>query len=212
MNADANIILAGVGVIILGIVCGALAFGERDVAASASGEAEEISLRDLLTRGPDGNPYVIVKDFKLQSNFVYEGGVTSWKAVWIPVKPTTPLKRNQKSDDALFYSTRIGNEKEIDERLNQPKVPALVTNRISALDSKARGILERKYPGMDFNTCLILHEGREPASGFKVFGLGFLAIVGFLGGSGIIAYAFIIRPKGKIKKKRRRRRDEDSAD
>jgi hypothetical protein len=65
-----------------------LGFQERGLAATANQVPEEISLKNLIARGPDGNPNVILTDYELCENIVYKPGkYGGWQNVWVPVVP-----------------------------------------------------------------------------------------------------------------------------
>jgi hypothetical protein len=84
--------------------------------------------------------------------------------------------------EALIFSTNARNEDELAERCDRPQLRALVTNRIASLSSEEKNLLTPHYPGTDFDTCLIIQEGREPAGAGKLWlllgGGGLLSVVG----------------------------------
>jgi len=78
----------GIGLLIVGAILAAVGFQEWSVARTATKQPEEISLKDLIARGAEGNPNIILKDYELCDNFVYETkGGTSWTHVWVPIVP-----------------------------------------------------------------------------------------------------------------------------
>ena len=62
-------------------------FGAEDYRMSmrSSQEPEEISLRALLERGPEGNPNIVLKDFSLFEEFVSQKKrfAGRWTKVWV---------------------------------------------------------------------------------------------------------------------------------
>src|SRR5262245_7789406 len=73
---------------------GALAFvyfgtEEYSLSARSSKEPEEISVRDLIRRGPEGNPNIVLKDFSIFEDYVYKKKMISgrWTKVWVPIVP-----------------------------------------------------------------------------------------------------------------------------
>jgi hypothetical protein len=176
---------------VLGVVLLVYGFYEWRLSAGASARPEEVALRDLIARGPDGNPNIILKDFEvIDANFVIEqdekGGPNSpWTKVWMPVVPAGTVPPGQPGAlpfnppqpqlpgriQALIYSTRIRNEADVQTRCKVPKLRAMVINRIQSLGSEEKKHLQEGYPGTDFDKCLIIQEGREPS------GAGFLALL-----------------------------------
>ena len=190
-------IVALVGAAALGF----LTYTEGTLAFHSSAEPEEITLQKLIERGPDGNPYVHVGNFLLCDNMVFQhnkNNKDSWTHVWVPAVPmeevdlTVPGPLRPNNVKALFFSTKIRNEGELKARLVQPKVQALVTNKITSLDSKIRDMLQQSYGGTDFNKCLIIQEGRSPFSRGAVFALAGGAVVALAAGVG-----FLIAARGR---------------
>lgn len=56
--------------------CAIFGVQEYLLAARSSHEPEEISLRDLIKRGPGGNPNIILTDFSLFEDYVSQNGGT----------------------------------------------------------------------------------------------------------------------------------------
>src|SRR5262249_18214666 len=76
--------LAGAG------ACALFAVDEYRLSARSSQEPEEISLRNLINRGPNGNPNIILTDFSIFEDYVYQKKLVSgrWTKVWVPIVPT----------------------------------------------------------------------------------------------------------------------------
>jgi hypothetical protein len=178
----------GIFLIVIGIIVAVVGFKERAVASQASATPEEISLKDLIARGPDGNPNIILTDYVLCDNFVYETKTQNgpWQNVWVPAVPRE--HPNQQSGgkpaavQALIFSINARNQNDMERLCNQPKLKALVTNRIVSLGSKEKDLLRQSYPGTNFDKCLIIQEGREPAGMTKlVLMMGGGALAALLG-------------------------------
>jgi hypothetical protein len=162
-------------------ILGYMTYTEGTLASRSSGQPEEFTAKQLIARGTEGNANVIVTDFVLCDNLVHQfnqNSPNSWTDVWIPivakdeagepnVGPITP-----KRVKVLFYSTRIHSQNELESRLNQPRVQGLITNRITSLAPKIRDLLQQNYPETDFDTCLIVQEGRSP------WGMGGVLLLG----------------------------------
>jgi hypothetical protein len=206
------------------VVAGGISFfvglDERSLAATASKTPEEISLKDLIARGPNGNPNIILKDFALCENFVYKTGRTGWQSAWVPAVPRDAVPPGQGKGakqvnvQALIFTINASSEQDLFQRCDKPRLPALVTNRMVSLGSEEKKLLEQSYPGTDFSRCLIIQEGREPASAVKqslmIGGGGLMAVIG-LGILGFIGFQWYqVRPKPR--RKRRVRVEDDEED
>ena len=66
----------------------------------------------------------------------------------------------------------------------------LVVNRIEELGSEEKDLLRQDYPGLDFNKCLILEEGRQPSEFGAVFLMGGGGLALLLGGGWLLLYNF----------------------
>jgi hypothetical protein len=185
-----------------GGVLGYFGLQEYRLASSASATPEEITLKNLIARGPEGNPHVRVKEFLPCQNFIYEStdNSTVWNKVWIPVivldlsNPVLggeQLKPNKVQ--ALIKSSRIKTEREIETVMKPEGVQATVTNKIESLGSEEQKKLQESYPGTDFSKCLILEEGRQPASSSKVLLMGGGGLALLVGGLLILYFGAIKR-------------------
>jgi hypothetical protein len=179
------VILLGVGLVVYGLY-------EWRLAGPASAQPEEISLKNLIARGPAGNPNIVLKDFDLCDNFVEshhqnEGPNAPWTEVWVPVVPSDrpqpgpfPFNRRPRQFDAILFSTRVRNHADILTYCALPRLRSMVINRIQGLGAEETNLLQQSYPDTDFSKCLIIHEGREPASPLtltSLFGAGILLVL-----------------------------------
>lgn len=169
----------GLFAIVIGGVLGFAGYAEWRVSKGASVEPEEVSLEQLIRRGPEGNAHVRVRDFNVGDNIVYEEQSGSWTKVYVPAFPLEPGEVIPEAPptgpvSALFKSTKAKNEDELLREFAAIPVQGLVTNRIESLGSEETKLLTESYPGTDFDKCLIVQIGRKPASQAKV--------AGFLGG------------------------------
>lgn len=198
----------------LGVVLIVIGIMEMVRNRGASATPEEITLKQLIARGTEGNPNVAIRDFRLADNFVYEvkGKSTRWNKVCIPIVPADEAPRmpgpfRPTSVRAILMSYNAHNEAEVLAFRNRPRLEALV-NRIGSLDSEEKKLLEQSYPGTDFSQCIILLEGRKPFSGVVVGGMLGGGVLMLLIGGGILGYAFVqwrgesaARPRKKKKKR-----------
>lgn len=170
--------------------------GKR-LADASSQQPETISLKQLVARGPDGNPNIVLTDFELCNNFVYAaksvGGLKElggWTKVWVPIVPrgdnlNPPLGAVAPAGNvqALIYSSHVGSQAEL-PKLAVAQLRGMVTNRIESLGVKEKQRLQEAYPGINFDRCLIIDEGREPLSAGRTSLL--------IGGGGLLAMAGVV--------------------
>lgn len=177
----------GLILLVLGVMFVYLGLKERSVSAQASHAPEKISLARLLARETDGNPNVILTNFVPCDDYVYEQDNTRWTGAWVPVIPDEGVEPGRghaeapKQVQALIFSINAHNEMELYNRCTRPELPALVVNKIVSLKSDQKKLLQEKYPGTDFEKCLIIQEGREPAGDTKLLVM--------IGGGGLAALA-----------------------
>jgi len=203
------------------IIGGALVFAgcqEKRLAAAASAVPEEISLQALIARGPDGNPNIILKDFVLCENYVFRTKNGIWTGAWVPAVPQQAPNQfggRPAVFQALIFTTNAKNQADLYGLCGQPRLRALMTNRISSLSGDIRSLLTESYPGTDFSRCLILQEGREPAGQTKLallFGSGLIACLVGLGVGGFGFYLWHKERNAPPPKRRRRRAEDDDED
>ena len=171
------VIRIALALIVLGVMFIYFGWKERSVAVKASQSPERIALAELLKRGADGNPNIILTDFVPCENYVYEEDKSRWTGAWVPVVPAEgnhprELHAGPVGDvRALIFTTMAGNEGELYRRCGKRELPALVVNNIVSLKSEYRDLLQQRYPGSNFDKCLIIQEGREPASDTKLWAM-----------------------------------------
>jgi hypothetical protein len=166
--------------IIVGGVLVAFAVEERNVSAGATEQPEVLTLKALIARGPDGNPNVVITDYVLGDNYVYEESKNTkvWSKVYVPVAPRdeVAVKEDGEADitnvRAIVVSKHVSDEAGIASRLEKDRLPGLVTNKITKLGTEEKRLLHQSYPNADLEHCLIIEEGREPSGAGKVLLLG----------------------------------------
>jgi hypothetical protein len=192
----------GIGLLVLSGVFGYYGLKEWRVSRAASSTPEEITLKALIDRGPHGNPNIILTEFFPADNMVCQERKYSkdWEQVWVPIMPLDSAFNAEKTGvrptnvEAILVTTHARNESELRERLDQPKLPALVTNELRSLGSKEKGLLSQSYPNTNFDKCLIIEEGREPASSSKL-----LLLCGGAGLAGVVGAVLLVL--GLVRKK-----------
>src|SRR5262245_35967076 len=92
-----NPLVIGAFLVIMGALFSFYGFKERGLAAASTKEPEEISLKNLIARGPDGNPNILLKDHVLCDNLVIQerAGSGVWTSVWVPIVPREDVAPGQ---------------------------------------------------------------------------------------------------------------------
>ena len=183
---------------IAGLVLGGMllfaGFREWQLGSAASAKPEDLTLEQLIARGPDGNPNVCVRDFVLGDNFAYftSDSGTFWTRVLVPAVPNTMGEQSAHVliPRVIVKSTHVANEDQLDALHARTQLQGLVVNRIEALGQDERDLLVQDYPGIDFDKCIILEEGRETSNGAMLFLMAGGGLALLLGGGGLLLYNF----------------------
>ncbi len=214
-----NLTWIGIFLLIVGICLIVAGMQERGLAKMSSAVPEEIKLKDLIARGPNGNPNIILTDYVAPGDYVALTKNGSWESVCVPVVPPEMMPQGiggpfrPPQVQALIRSTSAKTQQEVERICSQPKVRALVTNRIASISAQERTKLSESYPGTDFSQCLIIHEGREPAGATKLMvllGSGSVLALAGLGCLGVAVFQWSQQGRGTTtRRKKRHRRDEE---
>jgi hypothetical protein len=171
------------------LACAVFGAEEYRLKTQSSQEPEEISLRDLIKRGPEGNPNIMLKDFALVEDYIYQKKLLSgrWTKVWVPIVPASPDKDvsgKPAAIHAFFYSENVGSDEEVRRRFDKPRLHGMVNLNGSKPGIRGSILIKRSYPGTDPSQCLIIEEGRKPAGTLKLalFGVGCVLLIGLSGG------------------------------
>jgi hypothetical protein len=206
----------GIGLPVLGFLFARAGFKEQDIAQASSQAPETISLSELTARGPDGNANIVLTDYvPLKYHVVKRGKRGRWDGAWVPVVPKDAPAADGASPravKAVVYSDKGSNPEEIFQRLSNPRLPGMVSNRILIPDDGVKEQLQQQYPQTDFSTCVYIHEGREPASEQTSMLLICGGIAAVLIGIGSLGRALLVWRKNatrEARRKRRRSRDDE---
>ncbi len=208
--------VVGIGLIVWGVM-------EWRLGSGASAQPERMTLKQLIARGPEGNPNILLTDFELGDNYVISEDTKThrWNGVYIPAFPPGEGKagvgpgRPVASIKAVIFSLNVHSDADIQTVIARRELPALVTNRIKSLGSEEKRLLQNQYGGgINVDACLIIQEGRKPMSGAilaLMFGGGAILLLGALG---FFVFSMLSgEPKAvSVKRKRRRKDDEDEDD
>jgi hypothetical protein len=188
-----NYLFLGGFVVFVGVVLMVVGFMEQGVAAKASKVPEEITLKNLIARGPDGNPNILLTDFQLCENYVYKTKNGIWQSAWVPAVPRDGLGQGGRPNviQALIFTINARDPNSLYQLCGQPKLRALVINKIVSLGGEEKRLLEQSYPGTDFGRCLIIQEGREPAGPVKLLLMVGGGSVVALAGIGLVGFGIV---------------------
>jgi hypothetical protein len=171
------------------LACAVFGMEEYSLAKRSSSEPEEISLRDLIKRGPEGNPNIILKDFSIFEDYVVQKKLVGgrWTKVWVPIIPSDGDEAEPEKPAAIhafIFSQDVGSDREVRQRFDRPKLRGLINQDAPKPGIIGSVLLQKRYPGTNPRTCLIIEEGKEPAGIFKLtlFSVGFVLLIGLTGG------------------------------
>ena len=171
-------------------LCAFFGVRETDLALRSSSEAEQISLRNLISRGPEGNPNIILTDFAIVDEYAVEKKRLSgkWTKVWVPIVPadtspdTMPLAVH-----AVIFSDKVENARQVHERFDRPQLRGLIDPQAAEPGLTASIMWKSKFPNLDLKKCIVIVEGKRPASILKLI-LLWLGCLLFLGMAGSVWY------------------------
>ena len=200
-----QILRYAIGLLIGSGACFWYTYREWQGSQGASASPEAIALEQLIARGPEGNPHVLLRNFIPCSNyaaFPSKGG-NGWGAVYVPLIPgklpayNAPLPHSNDKIEVLLLSTSIKEQRDLRLLRNPSGLRGLVVNSIDPLGSNHRDFLQEHYPGIDLSRCVIVQEGRVPLDEFFIqmqTGLGCILLVGGLLLLGLVALMGRRRP------------------
>ncbi len=169
--------------------CALFGVEEYKLTSRSSHEPEEISLRDLIERGPGGNPNLILKDYSIFEDYVYQKKLISgrWSKVWVPIIPSDGDEKvlgKPAAIRAFLFSEKIGSDKEVRRQFDRPKLRCMVNPGAPKPGILGGVLITRMYPGTNPSECIIIEEGKEPAGAIKLglFAVGSFILVGLTGG------------------------------
>lgn len=172
--------LVGVGGVLWGVK-------ELQLAGAMSDTPTRMTCRELGEKGAEGNPHVILTDFVLTDDIVYEhkrktSDSSKWKKVWVPAVPSdSAYARAVRAPDAdlseiptprpvnvIVVSSDTKNEAELAELEAKKELDGMVVNLISSLGHQEKKLLEESYG--DVSRAQIFEVGRRPAD--KLLAIG----------------------------------------
>jgi hypothetical protein len=176
--------------IVIGLVgAGAVLWGvnELRLSGAASDTPTRMTCKELGEKGAAGNAHVVLTDFVLTGDLVYEHGrkssdTSKWKKVWVPAVPSdSEYARAVRAPGAAFskvpaprpvnvivVSSETKNEAELTALGAQKELDGMVVNLISTLGHEEKKLLEESYG--DVSRAQIFEVGRRPANRWLAIG------------------------------------------
>jgi hypothetical protein len=184
--------------LVLIIVGGALLYvgsQEMRLAAAAKSTPQTLTCAELAAKGPGDNAHVILTDFQIGQNFIYQTSGRSnsaWEVVYLPAMPmpaaSSTLRVTIEPEDKPSVIIKSGNIRSQQELLTLgSRVQGVVINKIAALGQKEKALLAESYPRASIENCWILEQDRHPASSMKILALT-------VGGLGLAALGVWLLP------------------
>ena len=149
----------------------------------ASRTAQSLSCQQLGENGPGDNANVELDKFLLLVNaFVHEVRGSHWTVAWVPAVPSgsgvSPTQRAAVGDvRVLIKMPNARSMADVVQISQQPRLRGMVVNSIEELGPQEKALLERHYPGVDFEPCYIFELGRQPASIIVIIGSVVIGVV-----------------------------------
>jgi hypothetical protein len=176
MRVFPRLFIGGIGV--AAVVWGV---GEVRLAGAASDKPTRMTCKELGEKGASGNARVIMTDFILTDDLVYEHKRKSsdkekWTKIWVPAVPTDSpyaMAISQPGADlskiptprpvsVIVVSSDTKNEEDLATLGAKEELEGMVVNLISSLGRKEKELLESSYG--DVSKAQIFEVGRKPTS------------------------------------------------
>lgn len=172
-----------------GVVLTFFGIQEMRLSASSGSEPQKLSLAQLESRGYGDNAWVEMGNFVLCDwDYVYSEKNGMWQEVWVPAVPLdgefyqgllamldedgnwpqgVPVPKP--TDVKLVVNLPDARSERDMERVGmRDTIRGMIVNEIESLGSDEKRLLSKSYPGIDFDTCYIFEQGREPSSAGKM--------------------------------------------
>ena len=160
-------------------------YQEWRLSGAASDTPQKMTCAELAATGPGSNANIILSDYVIAPNYIYQERNGVWQTVWNPVVSTdSPYVQEALEIESaggtappppvdevkvIFKSSKVRRESQLDS-LQQRSIQGLVINQIDSIDGKAEKVLLESYPGLDVESCWIFEPGRSPVRGGTAFG------------------------------------------
>jgi len=210
----------GIGLPLFGSIFVWRGLEQREVARASFQDPETMSLSKLIARGPEGNANVILTDFiALKPHVVERGKRGVYSGTWIPIAPkdvAPPDGGPPPGGVKVFvYSDKVRNPEGAYQRLSNPQLPGMVSNKTMTPNGDATDELKEKYPQTDFSSCIFIYEGHEPISegtaALVIYG-GIAAVVIGIGALGLCLFLWRKSAAEDVRRKKQRDEEDDGED
>ena len=152
---------------------------ETRLASAASDMATTLTCKQLGDSGAASNAHVVLKDFLLTANFVYEEQKErsrGWNQVWVPAVPIDGEYAKKVAEaggimtnvpvprpiHVIITAKNIVNEQDLARLGGREELEGLVVNVVESIDGDTKKMLEKTYG--DIGGAQILEVGRKPTS------------------------------------------------
>jgi drug/metabolite transporter (DMT)-like permease len=180
-----------IGLLAIGGLLAYFGYQEWKLASASSAGPQDLTVEELLARGPDGNPHVRLKNFKLGEQWEYYQyeDANDWSCVYVPALPKGSNAAAAGAGKVIVVTNHARNEQEFATLRTRATLTGTVVSA-KDLGDDYKQPLAADYPGTDFDKSVLLQEGRQPSSQdtlVLMLGGGVGLVVG---GGGLLAYSF----------------------
>lgn len=160
------------------------------VSEGSHAEPREVTCAELARTGPADNGHVVVTDFDVSDDFIYQAktGSSHWEWVWLPVVPAGTLAGGRARDFSVVIKTaRVNNEAELQAFIHgERRVQGLIVNAVTPLRGDERRLLGESYPSVNLNKVWVIQEGRTPNSPSTVLAWLLAGVLALALGAGLL--------------------------
>ena len=146
--------------LVFGVILGLIGWQERTLYAKGTPAPLEVRAADLVAKGPPDNVHLKLTDVAFSDRYVVEKKGGKWNRVWLPLYPAGS-DGNPRDVRVLIKTFNVADEGQLAQFAQRQSVTGVFTNDIHSLGSAERGHLEKLYPGVDFESVLVLEQGRS---------------------------------------------------
>jgi hypothetical protein len=152
------------------LICSGLLFyywqRESRLATLAKEVPQQLTLRDLMTRGPGDNIHIVLSNFRL---LLDRGVVKSRNAsrtyAWIPAIPSDAQEQpGTNSIKVLVGTSDCGDDRRLAQFCFRTSIQGMIVNSTDSLDSKERKVLNETLQGVDIASCYLFRADDHPCS------------------------------------------------
>lgn len=168
---------------------GCIGQGVAGIAGNEQTEPQVISCAKLGAEGPGDNGHVTVTDFRACTDLVVvQGGdgKTYWNEAFVPLIPARDP--DTKNFHVLLDSLTLDDGKKLAGLNSTSSVTGTINRIAQGPTEEAKALLANAYPGVNLNTCYVVHHNVVAISKSR-------AVVLFVASAVLIAGAVLIAKK-----------------